>query len=284
MAKQHATVGGSEPVATDWRHERGPFDIIGDVHGCTEELIALLEKLGYSVRLEGKGDNRRAITTPPKGRRAFFVGDLIDRGPASPDALRIAMDMVASGHALMVLGNHDDKFLRWLKGHQVKIGMGLERTIKQLEGEGEAIKTRARGFLETLPSHAWLDGGALAIAHAGIRENMLGRNSPRARDFGLYGETSGHVDANGLPERFNWAAGYGGSVPVIFGHTPVVTPEWQNNTLCIDTGCVYGGTLTALRWPEREIVSVPAKEAFAELKRGFGLPPPRPLDRVESAE
>ncbi|MDH4982237.1 metallophosphoesterase [Hyphomicrobium sp. D-2] len=278
MTKKHSPAEERRAaVSTDWRHERGPFDFIGDVHGCTDELIALLEKLGYTARLEGTGDDRRAITTAPKGRRAVFVGDLIDRGPASPDALRIAMDMVESGHALMILGNHDDKFLRWLKGNTVKIGAGLERTISQLEGEGDGIKTRAQAFLATLPSHAWLDGGSIAVAHAGIRESMLGRNFPRARDFGLYGETSGRVDANGVPERFNWAADYRGPVPVIFGHTPVQEPEWQNNTLCIDTGCVYGNTLTALRWPERELVSVPANESHAKLKRGFGLPPPRPV-------
>ena len=92
---------------------------------------------------------------------------------------------------------------------------------------------------------------------------MLGRNYPRAHDFGLYGDTSGRLGADGLPERFNWAADYRGKTAVVYGHTPVAEPEWLNNTMCIDTGCVFGGKLTALRWPERELVSVPAREAYA---------------------
>ena len=195
-------------ASTDWRDVRGPFDIIGDVHGCADELVALLAKLGYGVQLAGTGDARRATTTAPKGRRAFFVGDLVDRGPNSPDVLRIVMGLVERGQAFAVIGNHDDKFLRWLKGRDVKIANGLERTIAQIEDQGEAIKTRAVAFLDALPSHAWLDDGNLAVAHAGVRENMLGRDSPRAHDFGLYGDTSGGTDAAGLPERFNWAADY----------------------------------------------------------------------------
>ena len=265
-----------EPPSADWREVHGPFDIIGDVHGCADELIALLAKLGYSVRLEGTGDNRRAITTAPQGRRAFFVGDLVDRGPNSPDVLRIVMDMAERGQAFSVIGNHDDKFRRFLKGRDVKLAHGLERTVEQYAGEGETLRARTLAFLETLPSHAWVDDGRLAVAHAGVRENMLGRNSARVHDFALYGDTSGSVDAAGLPERFNWAADYGGAPTVVYGHTPVAEPEWVNNTVCIDTGCVFGGQLSALRWPEREMVSVPARQEYAPLRRGFGLPPVRP--------
>ena len=264
------------PVSTDWRHERGPFDIIGDVHGCADELISLLGELGYSVRLEGSADDRRAITTAPPGRRAFFVGDLVDRGPNSPDVLRIVMDMATRGQALSVIGNHDDKFMRFLKGRAVKLAHGLERTVEQYSGEGDALRARTLTFFDALPSHAWVDDGRLAVAHAGVRENMLGRNSPRVHDFALFGDTSGSVDAAGLPERFNWAADYRGNTTVVYGHTPVAEPEWVNNALCIDTGCVFGGQLTALRWPERELVSVPARQEYAPLRRGFGLPPARP--------
>jgi protein phosphatase len=266
----------SKSAATDWRDVRGPFDIIGDVHGCADELIELLGKLAYAVRLEGFGDARRTVVRAPKGRRAFFVGDLVDRGPNSPDVLRIVMDMAERGHAFAVIGNHDDKFLRWLKGRNVKIANGLGRTIAQLDGEGDALKARALAFLDMLPSHAWVDDCNLAIAHAGVGENMLGSASPRAYDFGLYGDSSGRPAADGLPERFSWAADYGGKTAIIYGHTPVAEPEWLNNTMCIDTGCVFGGRLTALRWPERELVSVPARQSYAELARAFGLPPPRP--------
>ena len=148
------------------------------VHGCADELIELLGKLGYAVRLEGFGDARRTVVRAPKGRRAFFVGDLVDRGPNSPDVLRIVMDMAERGHAFAVIGNHDDKFLRWLKGRNVKIANGLGRSIAQLDGEGDALKARALAFLDMLPSHAWVDDCNLAIAHAGVGENMLGSASP----------------------------------------------------------------------------------------------------------
>lgn len=274
MAKPRAAKPAEPPA--DRRREAGPFDIVGDVHGCAEELIALLARLGYGVRLVGAGEARRAETTAPEGRRALFVGDFVDRGPDAPGVLKIVMAMAAAGQALAVIGNHDDKFLRWLRGREVKLAHGLERTVAQMAGEGEAFRASARAFLEGLPSHLWLDGGALAVAHAGIRAEMLGRTSARVRSFCLYGDTSGKLDAAGLPERFNWALDYQGAATVVYGHTPVADPEWVNNTVCIDTGCVFGGSLTGLRWPEKETVSVPARARYAELRRGFGLPPPRP--------
>jgi protein phosphatase len=190
--------------------------------------------------------------------------------------------MAAAGQAFTVAGNHDDKLMRWLKGANVSINHGIERTITQLDAEGDAFKARVLAFLATLPSHALLDGGRLAVAHAGIRENMLGQNYAKARSFGLYGDTSGRRNADGLPERFNWAADYRGKVPVVYGHTPVSEAAWVDNTLCVDTGCVFGGRLTAVRWPERDIVSVPARQAYADMKREFGHPPRRPPRDVKS--
>jgi diadenosine tetraphosphatase ApaH/serine/threonine PP2A family protein phosphatase len=261
---------------TDWRRVHGPFDVIGDVHGCADELQALLEKLGYGVHLDGEGAGRRAVTRAPDGRRAFFAGDLVDRGPKSPDVLRIVMDLVARGHAFAVIGNHDDKFLRWLKGYDVKIANGLERTVEQYMADDAGLRDKTREFLESLPSHAWLEDGGLVIAHAGLKESMIGRNTTDVRRFCLYGDTSGKRDAVGLPERFNWAIDYHGFPTVLYGHTPVVEAERVNNTVCLDTGCCFGGKLTALRWPEQELVSVRALKEYAPLRRGFGLPPPRP--------
>lgn len=263
------------PLNTDWRDIKGPFDIIGDVHGCADELIELLHLLGYGVRLEGVGEARCVATAAPPGRRAFFVGDFVDRGPNSPDVMRIVMAMVDRGHALAVIGNHDDKFLRWLKGHDVRIAHGLERTLEQYAYESAAFNAATRGFLESLSCHAWLEDRQLAVAHAGVKPEMLGRNSSSVRSFCLYGDTSGKLDANGLAERFNWAVDYAGETVIVYGHTPVAEPAWQGNSVCIDTGCVFGGKLTALRWPEREIVSVDARRAYAPMRRGFGLPPPR---------
>lgn len=263
-------------LRTDLRDEQGPFDIIGDVHGCADELIALLEKLGYAVQLTGSGVQRRVVSRTPQGRRAAFVGDLVDRGPASPDVLRIVMHMVREGQALTVPGNHDIKLLRWFNGRKVKFSHGLAETVSQLAREPDSFRVEVQEFIDGLASHAWLEGGRLAVAHAGIKEEMLGRVSGAVREFCLYGDTRGETDEFGLPIRYHWAAEYRGPTAIVYGHTPVPEAEWLNNTLCIDTGCVFGGKLTALRWPEREIVSVPAARAYAAAIRPFAHPPLRP--------
>lgn len=259
----------------DRREDVGPFDIIGDVHGCADELVALLSELGYGVRFTGRGDGRHAVTSAPHGRRAVFVGDLVDRGPNSPDVLRIVMALARAGQAIAVEGNHDVKFLRWLSGRQVKPTHGLDRTVAQFATENLDFHGAVKHFLSHLPGHLWLDGGRLAVAHAGIRQEMLGRKSGEVRHFCLYGDTSGKAAQDGLPVRYHWAAAYGGETSIVYGHTPVSDPEWVNNTLCIDTGCCFGNRLTALRWPEREIVSVPAARAYFALRRPLGLPPRR---------
>jgi protein phosphatase len=253
----------------DWRRLTGPFDIIGDVHGCSGELHELLGALGYGVDEDG-------TTQAPPGRLAAFVGDFVDRGPDSPGVMRTVMALVEAAQALAVIGNHDNRFLRWLQGHDVKLTHGLDLTVRQFAAERRSFHAMTRAFLAGLPSYLWLDGGDLVVAHAGLKESMLGRNSKPVREFCLYGDTTGRLDKNGLPERFNWASDYRGEATVVYGHTPVLEPAWQGNSVCIDTGCVFGGKLTALRWPEKDIVSVPAREAYAPLLRGFGLPPVRP--------
>jgi polynucleotide kinase-phosphatase len=265
-----------EKLWTDRRDEHGPFDIVGDVHGCCDELITLLDKLGYGVTLTGEGADRRAVTTAPEGRRAFFVGDLVDRGPNTPDVLRIVMAMVTAGQALCVPGNHDVKFVRWLNGRNVKLTHGLDQTVTQFADVPDRFKSEVKTFLDGLVSHAWLEDGRLAIAHAGIKEEMMGRASGAVREFCLYGETSGETDEFGLPIRYNWAAEYRGRTTIVYGHTPVPEAEWFNNTLCIDTGCCFGGKLSALRWPEKEIVSVPAFATYAVRVKPMGHPPVRP--------
>ena len=249
-----------QPLWTDKRNDAGPFDIIGDIHGCAEELQTLLSKLGYQVEWSDDHGERAVAVKPPEGRKAVFVGDLVDRGPNSPDVLRIAMSMTAAGTAYAVQGNHDRKFERWLAGRNVTIAHGLQRTIDQLEGQDRGFRETVPKFLDGLRSHVWLDGGRLAVAHAGLKEEMIGRGSGAVREFALYGETTGEIDEFGLPVRADWAASYRGSTTVVYGHTPVVRADWVNNTLCIDTGCVFGGKLTALRWPEKELVDVPASE------------------------
>lgn len=267
------------PLATDRRDLSGPFDIIGDVHGCTDELETLLDKLGYAVAWREEDGERSVTVTPPPGRRLIFVGDLVDRGPRTPDTLRIVMSTAAAGTGFCVPGNHDAKFLRWLKGHNVTLTHGLDRSVAQMEKTSKEFQRAAKRFLDELPSHIWCDGGRLVVAHAGILEGMIGRSTGAVREFCLYGDTDGDTDANGLAIRFHWAADYRGETTVVYGHTPVADAVWLNNTLCLDTGCCFGNKLTAVRWPEREIVSVPALRQYTTPHRQFGHPPLRPPGR-----
>ncbi|MGW2897163.1 polynucleotide kinase-phosphatase [Streptomyces sp. NPDC001212] len=261
----------TEKRFNDLTHLTGPFDIIGDIHGCSAELDALLAKLGY------------ADGAHPEGRTAVFVGDLVDRGPDSPGVLRRVMSMVEAGDALCVPGNHENKYGRHLKGRKVQPTHGLAETIAQMEGESEEFKARVREFIDGLVSHYVLDGGRLVVSHAGLPEKYHGRTSGRVRSHALYGDTTGETDEFGLPVRYPWAEDYRGRAAVVYGHTPVPEATWLNNTLCLDTGAVFGGKLTALRWPERELVDVPAERVWYEPARPLRTEAPgghdgRPLD------
>ncbi|WP_306208959.1 polynucleotide kinase-phosphatase [Actinoplanes sp. RD1] len=248
-----------EKLFNDKRELTGPFDIIGDVHGCREELVTLLTKLGYAVT--------RDNAVHPEGRTAVFVGDLVDRGPDSPGVLRLVMGMVRGGSAICVPGNHEQKLARQLSGRNVQLTHGLPETLEQLSHEPPEFVAEVRAFIDGLVSHYVLDGGRLVVAHAGLKEAYQGRASGRVRSFALYGETTGETDEYGLPVRYPWARDYRGSAAVVYGHVPTPAPEWINNTICLDTGCVFGGKLTALRWPSRELVSVPAaREYYAPVR------------------
>ncbi|MCL2631855.1 MAG: polynucleotide kinase-phosphatase [Coriobacteriia bacterium] len=290
--------------------ETGPFDIIGDVHGCYDELCELLDELGYEV------DARACTARAPvgQGRKAIFLGDLCDRGPGNVQVLRLVMNMVSTGSAYCIAGNHDNKLLRHLRGAKVTTDHGLQLTIDQLAQESARLADVADGasggavgaaaisggagggehgvsglagtatgdpsqadfisevatFLDSLVSHYVFDDGKLVVAHAGIKERYQGRSSGRVRSFCLYGDTTGEIDEYGLPVRLPWALDYRGKATVVFGHTPTPEVESVNNTFCIDTGCVFGGKLTAFRYPEKQIVQVDARrEYYAPVKPLF---------------
>ena len=252
-----------EPLVCDRRSDAGPIDIIGDVHGCRQELQDLLAELGYRIESEAAdGGATRYRVTPPGNRRALFLGDLVDRGPDSAGTLELVMDMVDAGAALAVQGNHDNKLMRALAGRDVQRSHGLAGTMEALEKRPEAFRERVHAFLESMASHFVLDEGNIVAAHAGMAEHLQNRAGREVREFGLYGDADGSTDDDGLPIRGDWAKAYRGSAAVVYGHTPAARPEWVNNTLCIDTGCVWGGSLTALRYPEREIVQAPARRAY----------------------
>lgn len=258
----------------DLTHLTGPFDIVGDIHGCSSELETLLAKLGYEDGVH------------PAGRTAVFVGDLVDRGPDSPGVLRRVMGMVKSGNALCVPGNHENKLGRYLKGSKVQQTHGLAETVEQLSRESEEFVKEVREFIAGLVSHYVLDGGKLVVCHAGLPEKYHGRTSGRVRSHALYGETTGETDEFGLPVRYPWAEDYRGKAVVVYGHTPVPDTTWINNTICLDTGAVFGGRMTALRWPERELVDVPAEKVWYEPVKPLAAEVPgghegRPLDLAD---
>lgn len=256
------------PLWNNRKHEHGPFDIIGDIHGCFDELIELLDRLGYAVHREANRAEGDWLVTPPAdehgaARTLVFLGDLVDRGPKSPAVLRLVMRLTAEGKAHCVPGNHDIKLLRQLSGKNVQLTHGLAETVAQLDGQPPEFIEHVRVFIDGLVSHYVFDDGRLVVAHAGLKEDMQGRGSGRVREFCLYGETTGETDEFGLPVRYNWAAEYRGRAMVVYGHTPVPQADWLNNTICIDTGCVFGGSLTALRYPTRELISVEAQRPYA---------------------
>jgi protein phosphatase len=259
---------------SDLRDRTGPFDVIGDVHGCLAELESLLTELGYELH---RDDQNRAVgarhasghRAARRNRAAVFVGDLVDRGPDTPGVLRLVIGMVRDGDALCVPGNHEDKLLRAMRGRKVQVSHGLAESLAQLAAEPDEFRAEVEAFLDGLISHYLLDGGKLVVSHAGLTERLQGRASARVRSFCLYGQTTGETDEFGLPVRYPWANDYRGRAMVLYGHTPVPAPEWVNGTLCLDTGCVFGGRLTALKYPEREIVSVPAAGVYYQSAKPF---------------
>ncbi|MBW4669139.1 MAG: polynucleotide kinase-phosphatase [Cyanomargarita calcarea GSE-NOS-MK-12-04C] len=265
-----------QPLWNNRKYEHGPFDIIGDIHGCCDELEALLQELGY-VEQESISPSplwNFPTYNHPDGRKAVFLGDLVDRGPRILDTVKLVHNMIASGTAICVPGNHENKLLRKLKGKNVKVSHGLEQTLAEIEALPQEIREpftcELKEFLDSLISHYLLDGGQLVVAHAGMKQEMQGRGSGGVREFALYGESTGEIDEFGLPVRYNWAGEYRGEAMVVYGHTPVPEAEWLNNTIDIDTGCVFGGKLTALRYPEKELVSVCAARTYCEPVKPLG--------------
>jgi len=242
------------PAPTD----SGPFDIIGDVHGCLSELLELCTQLGYAI---GRHDSRWLVTHP-QARRLLLLGDLVDFGPDSPGVLSFVQDAMKSGGGLCVLGDHDARLAHALRGAMVPVSNGLQRSLDQLQATSLSTKAQIAEFLENLPCHLVLDSGRLVVAHAGLPERLHGSDSMETRRFAVHGESNQAFNVQGIPVRDRWAIEYLGETTVVYGHTPVEALRWIKRTICIDTGCVFGGRLTAMRYPEREFLSVPARQAY----------------------
>ncbi len=243
----------------------GPFDIIGDIHGCYDELVALLNQLGYLID-HSLIDSDSLAVRHPENRMLIFIGDLVDRGPQSKKVMELVMNVTSQHAGLCVKGNHEDKFQRYLLGKNVQLTHGLEMTAKDYPLSNDDMNAKAIAFLKKLVSHYVLDEGNLIVAHAGLKEEFQERDSGKVLSFALYGDTTGEIDEMGFPIRNDWAQAYHGKAMVVYGHTPLIEPQWINNTICIDTGCVFGGKLTALRYPEKQLVSVSAMKKYYEHK------------------
>ncbi|NMD71506.1 bis(5'-nucleosyl)-tetraphosphatase PrpE [Bacillus sp. DNRA2] len=240
------------------------IDIIGDIHGCYQEFKALTEMLGYEWTVEG-------VPVHPQGRRLAFVGDLTDRGPASLKIVEIVWKLVvANGSAYYVPGNHCNKLYRYLLGNKVQITHGLETTVAEYDALNSQEQQKVRHMFielyEKAPLYRQLDKGKLVIAHAGIRQDYIGKSGSKVKTFVLYGDITGEAHPDGSPVRLDWAKHYSGKACIVYGHTPVKQVRVVNNTYNIDTGAVFGGMLTALRYPEKEIVSVDSTMPFVAEK------------------
>jgi protein phosphatase len=237
------------------------FDVIGDIHGCFDEFQTLTKKLGYSWE--------SGIPLHPN-RKLVFVGDLTDRGPKSLAVANTVIQLVKQGRAHYTPGNHCDKLYRYFLGRKVQVKHGLETTVAEYEALGEneqsQINKNFRILFENAPLYLQLDEGKLVVAHAGIRKDYIGRTDKKVRTFVLYGDITGETLPDGRPVRRDWAKQYDGDAFVIYGHTPVSNVRFCNNTANIDTGCVFGGKLSALKYPEMEVESVPSTMPHVESK------------------
>lgn len=243
------------------------IDVIGDIHGCYKEFKELTIKLGY------EWDS--GLPIHKNGRLLAFVGDLTDRGPHSIKMIKIVSNLVQNNKAYYSPGNHCNKLYRYFLGNNVSITHGLETTVAEFESlnptEQDLIRQAFITLYENNPLYQVLDNGNLTIAHAGIRQDYIGRYDKKVQTFVLYGDITGKSHPSGHPIRKNWAKHYKGHSIIVYGHTPVKDPYIINNTYNIDTGCVFGGKLTALRYPELELVSVASSLPYVEEKF-------RPLD------
>jgi protein phosphatase len=239
------------------------IDIIGDIHGCLPEFKELTKKLGYGW------DNE--IPFHPEGRVLGFVGDLTDRGPESLQIIEIIYRLVIEQKkAYYTPGNHCNKLYRFFLGNKVQISHGLETTVAEYESlykkEQQSIRNKFIELYELAPLYLVLDKKSLVIAHAGIKEEFIGQTHSKVKEFVLYGDITGKKHPDGSPIRRDWAKDYHGEACIVYGHTPVKEPRIIHNTYNIDTGAVFGGQLTALRYPEMELVSVVSTMPYLEEK------------------
>ncbi|MFK3959527.1 bis(5'-nucleosyl)-tetraphosphatase PrpE [Guptibacillus hwajinpoensis] len=238
------------------------LDIISDIHGCYKELIELTKRIGYSWE--------SGLPVHPDGRKLVFPGDITDRGKESLAVINVVSQLVSTGQAYYCPGNHCNKLYRYFIGRNVQQTHGLETTVAELNAlkndEKEAVKSQFISLYENAPLYLSLDDGELIAAHAGIPAHYIGQVGKKVKTFVLYGDISGESHPNGMPIRRDWAKHYNGESLIVYGHTPVKEPRWVNHTINIDTGCVFGGKLTSLSYPELKTTSVQSSMPYVPEK------------------
>ncbi|QBK26153.1 metallophosphoesterase [Ureibacillus thermophilus] len=242
-------------------------DIVGDIHACFDEWKQMLDQLGYQK-------NEQGLYVHPEGRKIVSLGDVMSRGPKSIETMEFFLN---HQHLMyMVDSNHGWKIARWLDGRKVQLKHGDEKVEEEFieferkQGREKTIqlKKQLRDLLMNAPSHYILTEKGqpkVVCVHAGIREEFIGKESEKIKNFCRYGDVAG-VDERGKPIRRDWYKQYKGKLLIIWGHDPKPEPLIVNNTINIDQGVVFGGKLTAYRYPEKEFVFVQAKKDYAGVK------------------
>ncbi len=216
-----------------------PFAVIGDVHGCYVEFESLVEK----VRKE-YGKNTLIVS----------VGDTVDRGDYNIETVRYCFRLKKEGNFIEVKSNHNKKFYRWLKGKNVNVSFGMQKTVEEFlslpESEQEKLRKEYISYYEKCPLYLIIntEKEKIVVAHAGIKDEMIGKTGKKVEAFVLYGETTGRYTEKGFPERVDWTKNRKvdeNSPVIVYGHVVFDEPYINNKCYGIDTGCVLGNKLTA---------------------------------------
>lgn len=245
------------------------IDIIGDIHACYEEFIELIEKLGYKK-------NKDDLYLHPQGRKILSLGDIMSRGPESLKTMMFFLNHIENGQAYMTDSNHGWKIARWLDGRKVQLKHGDEKVEEEFikyEIQFGVVKTnelkqKIKELLMKAPSHYILmENGVdtVVCTHAGIKDEYIGKETPKIKNFCRYGDVEG-MDETGKPIRKDWFSHHNNKLLIIWGHDPKPEPFVFNNTINIDQGVVFGGKLTAFRYPEREFIFLDATKDYSDKK------------------
>jgi len=211
--------------------------VIGDIHGCYEELLDLIKEAGLSHH-----------------DRVVAVGDLVVKGPKSREVLEL---FEADSRFSSVIGNHDLMLLKRWRGEEVELTPAQESAFSELDDGG----SHHRSYLESLPF--MIDLGEHLVVHAGVRPRVALASQSEEDLTELRTLGPDPTSREGTP----WYNAYEGEKIVLFGHWPALEVRRGARAIGLDTGCVYGHRLTAYMIETGEIISVRARMAYDSPKR-----------------